>query len=129
MSEDVEGSDRADWPGWAEVLEGVRRSRGRVEQAKGALMLVYGLDSTAAEQLLRRHSRDRGLPTAVLADQFLHTVAALGGAAGPEHARFDHLLLTAHQRLPADTDCPDVLEQALALHADWTPPSCDRPTS
>ncbi|WP_411268612.1 hypothetical protein [Nocardia farcinica] len=46
-------------------------------------MLVYGLDSTAAEQLLRRHSRDRGLPTAVLADQFLHTVAALGGCRRP----------------------------------------------
>ncbi|MBF6235321.1 ANTAR domain-containing protein, partial [Nocardia farcinica] len=90
------------------------RSRGRGEQAKGALMLVYGLDTTAAEHLLRRHSRDRGLPPAVLADQFLHTVAARWGAAGPEHARFDPLLLTAHPRLPADTDGPDVLEQALA---------------
>ncbi|MGV9752707.1 ANTAR domain-containing protein [Nocardia farcinica] len=108
----------------------MRRSRGRVEQAKGALMLVYGLDSAAAaEQLLRRHSRDRGLPTAVLAHQFLHTIAALGGAAGSERARFDHLLLTAHQRLPVGTDCPDVLEQARAPHADWTLPSCDRPTS
>ncbi|WP_280182137.1 ANTAR domain-containing protein, partial [Nocardia farcinica] len=47
-------------------------------EAKGALMLLYGLDSAAAEQLLRRHSRERGVRTAVLADEFLHTVAALG---------------------------------------------------
>lgn len=35
MSEGVEGSDRADWPGWAEVLEGCVDRAGASSRPRG----------------------------------------------------------------------------------------------
>jgi hypothetical protein len=74
-------------------------ARATIEQAKGALMLVYGLGADQAFELLQWRSQQtntklRALATQVVAE--FHTVAPQ-----PDELRrqFDHLLLTVHQRV------------------------------
>ena len=59
-------------------------SRATIEQAKGALMLVYGLDAEAAFSLLSWQSQRSNIKLRDLAERLLHAVAvdALDRAVG-----------------------------------------------
>jgi hypothetical protein len=82
----------------AEIAE----NRGPIEQAKGMLMLVYRVDADAAFELLRWRSQDTNVKLRILAEQLLADFAGLADdEAMPPRATFDHLLLTAHQRVDA----------------------------
>lgn len=76
-------------------LPQVLESRSAIEQAKGALMLVYGVDADAAFELLMWRSQQTNTKLRALAAQL---VADLGTITAPDSLRrqFDHLLLTAH---------------------------------
>ena len=50
-------------------------SRAVIEQAKGALMLTYGIGPDAAFNVLRRHSQHRNLRLAEVAEAFVASFA------------------------------------------------------
>lgn len=72
---DVTGSKRSQTA--REVDEAVRRSaetRGTIEQAKGVLMAVLGLDADSAFELLRRSSQNANVKVRELAERLLVTM-------------------------------------------------------
>lgn len=75
------------------------RARAVIEQAKGALMLVYGINSEQAFRVLTWRSQQTNTKLRTLAQQLVFELTSMGGAALELRTRFDHLLLTVHQRL------------------------------
>ncbi|MFD7008444.1 PAS and ANTAR domain-containing protein [Rhodococcus jostii] len=79
-----------------EAVAELAQSRAVIEQAKGALMLVYGITADRAFDILTWRSQQTNTRLRTLADQF---VAGLDGLE-PDDAglrrRVDHLLLTVH---------------------------------
>ncbi|BBY65856.1 PAS and ANTAR domain-containing protein [Mycolicibacterium helvum] len=87
----------------AEIAE----NRATIEQAKGMLMVVYGIDSQAAFDLLRWRSQEGNIKLRLLADQVVADFIGLSQSeTSPARAAYDNLLLTAHQRIvsPHETD-------------------------
>ncbi|OBI69325.1 PAS and ANTAR domain-containing protein [Mycobacterium sp. E796] len=76
----------------------IAERRGVIDQAKGMLMLVYGVDEDAAFNLLKSLSQARNMKLWPLARQIAEDFAALGKEAIASHSRFDQQLLTAHLR-------------------------------
>jgi ANTAR domain/PAS fold len=82
----------------AEIAE----NRATIEQVKGMLMLIYRLDPDAAFELLKWRSQETNVKLRILAEQLLSDFAGLTYEEKlPPRATFDHLLLTAHQRVDA----------------------------
>lgn len=77
----------------------VVRSRAIIEQAKGALMLVYSLSADAAFDLLTWRSQETNTKIRVIAEQLVLAFGDDIRAPTPFRDRFDALLLTAHERL------------------------------
>jgi hypothetical protein len=78
-------------------LEEIAEQRACIEQAKGMLMLIYGIDDDAAFDLLRWLSQEANVKLRLLAEQICEDFRS----AGPRltaRSEFDHLLLTAQQR-------------------------------
>jgi PAS domain S-box-containing protein len=83
-------------------LAEISENRASIEQAKGMLMLIYGITDTAAFDLLKWLSQEANIKLRALAerirDDFRHE-----GLAVNAQSEFDHLLLTAYRRIhPAD---------------------------
>ena len=79
-------------------LAEITEQRAGIEQAKGMLMLIYGLDDAAAFNLLKWLSQEANVKLRALAEQ----IAKEFRNAGPNftsRSEFDQLLLTAHQRI------------------------------
>lgn len=76
----------------------IAQRRGVIDQAKGMLMLVYGVDEDAAFNLLKSISQVRNMKLWPLAQQITADFAALGREAITSRSRFDQCLLTAHTR-------------------------------
>ncbi len=66
----------------AESIQRVLQSRAPIEQAKGVLMAMHGIDADAAFDVLRRQSQQTNVPVRVLAVQFLDQVV---GGDGQQH--------------------------------------------
>ncbi|MEV6772384.1 PAS and ANTAR domain-containing protein [Nocardia sp. NPDC051030] len=81
-----------------DTLPELYRARAVIEQAKGALMLVYGLDAEQAFRVLTWRSQETNTKLRTLAERLVQEVTALGGVEVGLRTRFDHLLLTAHER-------------------------------
>ena len=80
----------------AEIAE----NRATIEQAKGMLMVVYGIDSGAAFDLLRWRSQEANIKLRVLADRVVADFVGLTQSeTTPPRSAFDNLLLTAGQRI------------------------------
>lgn len=81
----------------------IAENRAVIEQAKGMLMVVYGIDESAAFELLRWRSQEANVKLRLLAAQItadFKTVPRDGML--PPRAIFDQLLLTAHHRVKQD---------------------------
>lgn len=64
------------------------------------LMVVYGIDSEAAFDLLRWRSQEANIKLRLLADQVVADFVALSQAeVSPPRAAYDNLLLTADRRI------------------------------
>jgi PAS domain S-box-containing protein len=89
----------------AEVVE----NRSTIEQAKGMLMVIYGIDEATAFELLKWRSQEANVKLRLLAEQIAADfVAVIQDPAVPtKRATFDNLLLTAHLRIPPDTGPED----------------------
>jgi hypothetical protein len=77
----------------ARVAE-ITEHRAVIEQAKGMLMLVYGLDEDAAFDLLRWRSQSSNVKLRLLAEQVVCNFRDLRDEAISSRVAFDHALLT-----------------------------------
>jgi PAS domain S-box-containing protein len=82
-----------------DLLPDVIEARAVIEQAKGVLMFVYGVNADQAFRVLRWRSQETNVKIRTLAEQLVADVVAMGGALVQQRTRFDHLLLTIHQRV------------------------------
>jgi len=80
----------------AEIAE----SRAIIEQAKGMIILVYGLDDACAFDLLRRVSQSKNIKLRAVAAQLVADFRAIGnGKALPPRSTYDKALATIHERI------------------------------
>ena len=87
------------------ALTEITENRSVIDQVKGMLMLVYRVDADTAFELLRWRSQETNVKLRLLAEQLLADYAGLVYEdVLPPRATFDHLLLTAHQRVDDDGD-------------------------
>ncbi|HEY9267598.1 MAG TPA: PAS and ANTAR domain-containing protein [Mycobacterium sp.] len=87
------------------ALTEITENRSVIDQVKGMLMLVYRVDADTAFELLRWRSQETNVKLRLLAEQLLADYAGLVYEdVLPPRATFDHLLLTAHQRIGGDGD-------------------------
>jgi PAS domain S-box-containing protein len=87
----------------AEVAK-ITKSRAAIEQAKGMLMAIYGIDAEAAFDLLKWRSQESNVKLRPLAEQIAADfTSAAHDETLPPRAVYDNLLLTAHHRIQ-DTD-------------------------
>ena len=85
--------------------------RAGIEQAKGMLMLAYGIDAEAAFGLLRWQSQQHNIKLRLLAEQIVHDYLTLTQAESrPNRATYDHLLLTAHRRVDTEPQLDSVAD-------------------
>ena len=83
----------------AEVAK-ITKSRAAIEQAKGMLMAIYGIDAQAAFDLLKWRSQETNVKLRPLAEQIATDfIGAAHDEALPPRAVYDNLLLTAHHRI------------------------------
>lgn len=75
-------------------------NRAMIEQAKGMLMVVYGITADAAFDLLRWRSQEANVKLRLLAEQVLADFVGLAQRDhSPGRAAYDNLLLTADRRI------------------------------
>lgn len=79
-------------------LAEIAEQRACIEQAKGMLMLIYGIGETAAFELLKWLSQDANVKLRPLAERICEDFRAASQGL-ISRAEFDHLLLTAHRRV------------------------------
>jgi PAS domain S-box-containing protein len=89
---DPEDEDRL-----TEKLAEIAGKRAAIEQAKGMLMLIYGIDDEAAFNLLKWLSQDANVKLRRLAEQVVEDFRNAGPTLTSQ-SEFDHLLLTASMR-------------------------------
>ncbi|WP_409180323.1 PAS and ANTAR domain-containing protein [Amycolatopsis sp. VS8301801F10] len=81
-----------------ETMPEIVDARAPIEQAKGALMLVYGITAEHAFALLKWRSQHTNSKLRDLAAKLADALTAFGGAPVLTRVQFDHLLLSVHQR-------------------------------
>lgn len=87
-----------------ESLPDLFEARAGIEQAKGALMLAYGVDADQAFKLLMWRSQQTNTKLRALAAQLVSelSTAAVDNAGLRRHV--DHLLLTVHERVGSNAE-------------------------
>jgi PAS domain S-box-containing protein len=86
-------------------LAEIAEQRASIEQAKGMLMLIYGIEGDAAFDLLKWLSQEANVKLRTLAERICEEFRGAGPSVA-SRSDFDHLLLTAHQRIgqPGDNE-------------------------
>jgi PAS domain S-box-containing protein len=101
---DVTPSERARRDQLTAAVARITENRAPIEQAKGMLMIVYGIDGPTAVELLTRRCQEANVKLQLLAEQVAADfVAVSSGEALPPRSTYDNLLLTAHHRIAPDT--------------------------
>jgi PAS domain S-box-containing protein len=89
-----------------EAVAEIAEARAGIEQAKGMLMLVYGITADSAFELLKWRSQEANVKLRLLAGQVVQDFIGLScDEALPARAEFDRLLLTAHLRVRGQSHC------------------------
>jgi len=105
---DVTPSERERQDQVTAAVTRITEVRAGIEQAKGMLMLIYGIDESAAFELLKWRSQETNVKLRLLAEQVAADFLALsGGETLPPRAAYDSLLLTAHIRINTDVESRD----------------------
>jgi hypothetical protein len=85
-------------------VEKITKSRASIEQAKGMLMAIYGIDCQAAFDLLKWRSQQSNVRLRPLAEQIAADFSAVAhDEALPPRSVYDNLLLTAQDRVNRET--------------------------
>lgn len=85
-----------------EALPDLFENRAAIEQAKGVLMYVYRVSAAQAFRVLQWRSQESNVKLRALAQQLLADVAGLEAPVATVQSQFDHVLLTAHERIRAE---------------------------
>jgi PAS domain S-box-containing protein len=105
---DVTPSERARQDQMTAAVSRFAENRSCIEQTKGMLRLVYGIDEPAAFELLKWRSQESNVKLRALAHQVAADFVALsGGETLPSRSAYDNLLLTAHLRINAGIESAD----------------------
>ncbi len=75
-----------------------------IEQAKGALRLVYGMNDEQAFKILQWRSQENNTKLRALATQLVTELETLTSVTSALRTEFDHLIMTVHERAPANHD-------------------------
>jgi hypothetical protein len=86
------------------ALPDLFENRAAIEQAKGVLMYVYRVSADQAFRVLQWRSQETNVKLRSLAKQLLVEVPTLPAPTAAVQNHFDHLLLTVHERIPAEAD-------------------------
>jgi ANTAR domain len=74
-----------------------------IDQAKGMLILLYGVDDQTAFDMLRRHSQNTNIKLRALAEQLVSDYRALSNEkALPSRSVYGKTLMTVHWRITRD---------------------------
>jgi hypothetical protein len=84
-------------------LAEISEQRAGIEQAKGMLMLIYGIGDGAAFNVLKWLSQEANVKLRPLAAQICEDFRSAGPNVTSQ-SEFDHLLLTAHERVGRAND-------------------------
>jgi len=83
-----------------EAIRDIAANRSVIDQAKGMLMVIYGVDAEGAFGLLRWQSQQHNVRLRLLAEQLTKDLVELARDKPPLHRiASDNVLLTAHQRV------------------------------
>jgi hypothetical protein len=84
----------------SDAVQAIIGQRALIEQAKGMLMFIYGIDADAAFEVLRQQSQQHNVKLRLIAEQLSKDLIE-GSQATRLGGRFvlDEVLLTAHQRI------------------------------
>jgi len=66
-----------------DALRSITERRAVIEQAKGMLMLVYGVDADEAFDVLRKQSQDNNVKLNLVAEQVMRDLVELARTKGP----------------------------------------------
>jgi hypothetical protein len=99
LDDDTEQSGAGAHPVEQADLADIVRSRAAIEQAKGALMLVYGINADRAFDVLTWRSQESNVKLRFLAQQLVAEFTEAVNAPTGLRSVFDHLLLTVHKRI------------------------------
>ena len=81
----------------------IATNRAVIDQAKGMLILVYGVDEDAAFEMLRWRSQSTNTKLRTLAAQLVADYRSLcNGEALPSRAVYDKALMSVHERIAGD---------------------------
>jgi hypothetical protein len=86
-------------------LAEISENRAVIEQTKGMLMLIYGINDTAAFNLLRWLSQEANVKLRLLAERISEDFRSAGVNLNAQ-SEFDHVLLTAQQSMRRETGRP-----------------------
>lgn len=84
----------------AAQLHRLTTTQPHIEQAKGMLMVMYGIPEAQALDLLAWRSQDTGIDIKTIAERLVDAVGSGHSSSPPVRERFDHLLLTSHTQFP-----------------------------
>jgi ANTAR domain-containing protein/PAS domain-containing protein len=87
-----------------EELPELFESRAVIEQAKGFLMAIYRVSAEQAFGVLRWRSQETNTKLRLLAKQLIDEMTTLPPPSAEVQSAFDHVLLTVHERIPAESD-------------------------
>ena len=86
----------------SDAVEDIALNRGAIEQTKGMLMLVYRLDADKAFDILKWRSQETNVKLRPFAERLAADFLELTyDDILPTRTTYDHLLLTAHERVTA----------------------------
>jgi ANTAR domain-containing protein/PAS domain-containing protein len=85
-----------------EALPDLFENRAAIEQAKGVMMAVYRVSPDQAFRVLQWRSQETNIKLRTLAKQLVHEVSNLPPMSAAVQSQVDHLLLTIHERIPAE---------------------------
>ena len=105
---DVTPSERERQDQVTAAVTRITEARAGIEQAKGMLMLIYGMEEAAAFELLKWRSQETNVKLRLLAGQVASDFVVLSSSEIlPPRSAYDQLLLTAHFRINADIESGD----------------------
>ncbi len=81
-----------------ETLPDLVAARSAIDQAKGALMVIYGISAEQAFRVLSWRSQETNTKLRDLAYRLVDAIPEFRGCGVTDRTRFDHLLLTVHER-------------------------------
>jgi hypothetical protein len=100
MTDSVDDASSGDEQRITAAVRGIVEQRAPIEQAKGMVMFVYGIDAAAAFDVLRSQSQNHNVKLRLVAEQVLKDLVELSRTNGPaRRLAFDGLLSTAHRRI------------------------------